>query len=155
MPSGDNGPDSLATFDTEPGPETQPEPETEPFLTKPRGTVIGLSLAVLVTVLTILAARSLLIDVGIEVGIGELVTVGLIGLVVAVAGFFPLRWGLWVVPLVTAAHYALNFYNMLFTDNTVYQFVEGDAMGYAVLTPAIGVAVGWVVEGVYRVVAPE
>lgn len=160
MSSGD-GPDSLASFDTEPDtefegePDGEPEPGSEPFLTKPRGTVLGVVLALAITGATLLAARNLLADVGVTPGTGETVAVGLIGFVVALAGFVPFRWGLWVVPMVSAAHYALNFYNMLFTEQSVYQFVPGSALGYAVLTPAIGVALGWLFEGVYRLVAPE
>jgi hypothetical protein len=153
--SGD-GPDSLANFETDPEPASEPDPapETDRVLTRSSGTTIGIAIAVVLTAATVFVARSLLADAGIDVGLGQTVTVALIALVVALAGFLPLRWGLWVVPTVTGAHYGLNFYNMLLNDSSVYQFLPGSAMGYAVLTPAVGVALGWVLEGVYRLIAP-
>lgn len=153
---GDDGPDSLATFDTGPEPtEPEPEAEREPTLSKRQGTTLGFALAVVVSTVTVLVARSLLEDAGVPVGIGETVAVGLVAFLVASAGFLPLRWGLWVVPFVTFAHYGLNLWNMIFSEGSVYEFVQGDAMGYAVLTPGIGVVLGWILEGVYRFVAPE
>lgn len=154
--SGTDGPDSLATFETDPGPEpAQPEPEQEPTWSKEQGTTVGVALAAVISVATVLMARSLILEAGLSVGIGETVGVGLVAFVVALAGFLPLRWGFWVVPMVSLAHYGLNFWNMIFSEGSVYEFVQGDAMGYAVLTPALGVALGWVIEGVYRLVAPE
>lgn len=151
--------DPIASFDTDPEPEPEtPDPENgtaDEGGSKRRRTLVGIALAVVASLATLLVARSILTSGGIEIGLGETVSVGLVALIVSLAAFLPLRWGLWVVPMVAGAHYALNFYNMLFTDQSVYQFVEGDAMGYAVLTPAIGVVLGWVLEGVYRLVAPE
>jgi hypothetical protein len=151
-------PDSLSTFETGTEPE-EPSPDPEPAEdeTDDRGrrTLIAIGLALAVSLGTVIAARSLLIDTGVEVGLGETASVGLIATIVGLAAFLPLRWGFWVAPLVAGAHYALNFYNMLFTDESVYQFVEGSAMGYAVLTPAIGVVLGFVLEGVYRLIVPS
>lgn len=154
--SGPEGP--ISSFDPEPEPEEESDPVDEgsqEAWDTSRWTGIGIALAVVVSLATVLTARSILQRNGVEVGLGETAVVGLIALVVGLAAFLPLRWGLWVVALVAGAHYALNFYNMLFTDQSVYQFVAGDAMGYAVLTPAIGVALGFVLEGLYRLIAPE
>lgn len=150
-------PGPISSFDAEPE-ETEEEPAPEESgddWSKSRWTIVGIVLAVVASMATLLVARSILEQNGVTVGTGELIVVGLISLAVGLAAFLPLRWGLWVVSMVAGAHYGLNFYNMLLTDESVYQFVAGDAMGYAVLTPAIGVVLGFVLEGVYRLIAPE
>lgn len=155
----DRGP--LTSFDVEEEPEgSQPSMESEAGddgfpLTRRSRTILALVTAALVAVATTVVAQDIVQRGGAQIGLGETVGVGLISAVVAVAGLIAFRWGLWVVPFVTITHYGLNFYNMLFEDSSVYQFLEGSAMGYAVLAPALGVGLGWVLEGIYRLVAPS
>lgn len=153
---------AVSDFTTEVGQDPSP-PEDEDLDGQPsseeqarareRRTMAAVGGAIVVTLATISLARSIL-PPGVEVGLGATIAVGAVGFVVALAGLIPYRWGLWVVPFVTLAHYGLNFYNMLFAEGSLYDFVSGDAMGYAVLTPAIGVVIGWILEGVYRAVSP-
>lgn len=84
-------------------------------------------------------------------------TVGLVlvtglAFVIAVAGMLPMRWGWYVVPGVAGAHYALNFYNLIFTEGSVYGFVPGSAYGYALLTPGVGVILGFLLQGLYKLI---
>lgn len=151
---------SVASFDLEEdqGGQEAPEPEEsteETAQLKRRRTLIAVGAALVLSVATVMLARPIVTQGEATLGIGTTVGVGLTAFAVALAGMLPYRWGLWVVPFVAVAHYALNFYNMLFTQQSVYGLVPESAMGYAVLTPVIGVVLGWVLEGVYRLVAPE
>lgn len=160
----DEGTDSLSSFDID-GDDPSPAPQVEEreaptpsegddWLSQRGRTITAVVLALAFGIGTIVAASQIVEQAGTEVALSEMLVVGLIAVAIGAAAFIPLRWNLWVVPFVAVAHYVLNFYNMLFTDQSVYQFVEASAVGYAVFTPAIGVVLGWILQGVYSMVAP-
>lgn len=85
-------------------------------------------------------------------GTTGLVLVAGLSFAIALAGMLPMCWGWYVVPGVAGAHYALNFYNLVFTEGSVYGFVPGSAYGYALLTPGIGVVLGFLLQGLYTLI---
>lgn len=147
------GTSSFATLETSPDPDPAPSETASSTSERPKG---------LLTVLAVLAAMGLAaasvvlpMDMVAQTTTVDLVIVGGFAFAVALAGMLPMRWGLWVVPGVAAAHYGLNFYNILFTESSVYSWVPGDAYGYALFTPLVGVVLGFVLQGVYKLAAGE
>jgi hypothetical protein len=72
--------------------------------------------------------------------------------VVAFLGLMPMRWGGYVWAMVTVAFFGLTIYNQLNPEGTIFQLYRGSSYTFAVIMPAIGIFVGGVVQGLYRIV---
>lgn len=145
---------SFATFDTEPEPEPSPEEAAQSEASqRPKGllTVLAVLLAAGLAVGGVFAPMDLVGDANIT----DYLIVGGFGFVIAMGGMLPLRWGWYLVPFVSLAHYGMNFYNIIFADSTVYTFVPGDAYGYSLFVPLIGVVLGYAMQGLYNWIAVE
>lgn len=151
--TGETGSFQTTRFDTSPEPEPEPTPEAESSSGRAKG--LWTALAVLLAAGLTAASVILPMDLVQGVSVVDQLIVGGLGFTVALAGMLPLRWGWYVVPGVTVAHYGLNFYNILLNEASVYSWVPGDAYGYALFTPLVGVVLGYALQGLYKVIAGE
>lgn len=150
---GDSSGFETTTFDTSPDPDPSPadEADEEPERAKGVWTVVAVVAAIGLAAASVILPRDL---VG-GVGMVDMLIVGGFGFAVALAGMLPMRWGWYIVPGVAAAHYGLNFYNILFSESSVYAWVPGDAYGYALFTPLVGVVLGYALQGLYTAIVRE
>lgn len=138
--------ENVHTFDTtapsEPAEATEDERPTRAL------TVAAVLAALGLTALTLY----LTYDLAGMPGVAEFLLVTILALVIGLGGMLPMRWGFYMVPFVAGSHYALNFYNLIVTEESVYGFVPGDAYGYALFTPLIGVVLGFLLQGLYSAI---
>lgn len=157
-PSGeepDRGGGHAAAFDTF---EESPEEETdaaEAEEERPKG---------LLTVLAIVASLGLGLAVAllaqsaspVDLTTGEILTTAALASLVAVAGLIAVRWGWWVAAGVTLAFFGLVIYNLaLNQDSTIFGGSDPQDLAYAVLGPGPGVVLGYVLQGLYSLIAGE
>lgn len=151
--SGGSSRRQVMTFETTPEPSPEPGPlhETveEPAGERPTAllTALAVALSVAIAVPTILMVDVPLTTVEQSVYIA-------VASVILLIGLLPMRWGWYVMAAVTVAFFGLNLYNLA-TDAAVFRFYNGSQQAFAVLYPSIGVVVGGLMQGLYRLVGGE
>lgn len=160
-PSGeepDRGGGHAAAFDTfEESPEEEADAvdAAEADEERPKGllTVLAIVVSIGLGIAVALLAQS---ASPVELTTGEILTTAALASLVAVAGLIAVRWGWWVTAGVTLAFFGLVIYNLaLNQDSTIFGGSDPQDLAYAVLGPGPGVVLGYVLQGLYSLIAGE
>lgn len=143
----------VMSFETTPDPSPEPGPlrEAEDQPERERPTTLLTALAVALSI-AIAVPTILLVDVPLTT-VEQAVYIAVAAIVLMI-GLLPMRWGWYVMAGVTVAFFGLNMYN-LYAGAEVFRFYNGSQQAFAILYPGVGVVVGGLMQGLYRLIGGE
>lgn len=143
----------VMTFEPTPDPSPEPGPlrqeEERPERERPTGLLTALAV-----VLSVAIAIPTILFVDVPLTTVEQAVYMTVAAIVLLIGLLPMRWGWYVMAGVTMAFFGLNMYNLV-AGAEVFQFYSGSQQAFAILYPGIGVVVGGLMQGVYRLIGGE
>ena len=128
-----------------PGPLEQAPP-------KPRRERPATLLTILAVVLALGLALATVAAVREDLTAGEKAILTVVVTIVAAGGLVPMRWGWYVMAVVTLAFFGLNLYNQLNPGGTIFVTYQGSSYTFAAILPAVGILVGAAAQAIYRFV---
>lgn len=143
----------VMSFETAPDPSPEPGPlhQAEEQPERERPTTLLTALAVVLSI-GIAVPTIMLVDVPLT-AVEQTVYIGVAAIVLMI-GLLPMRWGWYVMAAVTVAFFGLNMYNLI-AGADVFRFYNGSQQAFAILYPGLGVVVGGLMQGLYRMVGGE